>query len=100
MSSKPKILYGLNGTGWGHLTRANALIPALRKHADVDILISGKMQDLDFDFDVKYHFKGFRFYYKKGSVDLVKTFLKFDFINAFKYISNENKKDANFHIKV
>ena len=98
MSSKPKILYGLNGTGWGHLTRANALIPALRKHADVDILISGKMQDLDFDFDVKYHFKGFRFYYKKGSVDLVKTFLKFDFINAFKDIFKLNVKQYDFVI--
>lgn len=96
MSSKPKILYGLNGTGWGHLTRANALIPALRQYADVDILISGKMQDLDFDFDVKYHFKGFRFYYKKGSVDLVKTFLKFDFINAFKDVFKLKVKKYDF----
>mgnify|MGYP001216674612 CR=1 FL=1 len=96
MSSKPKILYGINGTGWGHLTRANALIPELKNFADVDVLVSGKMQNLELDVDVKYNFKGFRFYYKKGSVDIIKTLRKFDYINAFKDISSLNVKQYDF----
>ena len=38
---KKKILYGLNGTGSGHITRAREILPYLEKKYDVDILISG-----------------------------------------------------------
>ena len=40
MSSK-KILYALNGTGSGHITRAREIIPYLREKHKVDVLISG-----------------------------------------------------------
>lgn len=96
MNSKPKILYGINGTGWGHITRAAALIPALKQVADVDLLVSGKMQDLTFDYPFDYEFKGFRFYYKKGSVDIFKTLTKFDYFHAYKDIRGLDVKQYDF----
>ena len=36
-----KILYAIQGTGNGHLSRARDIIPILQKKGDVDILVSG-----------------------------------------------------------
>ena len=57
-----KILYAIQGTGNGHLSRAKDVIPALQKHADVDILISGIQADIDLSYPVKYRYKGLMFY--------------------------------------
>jgi len=77
-SSKPlKILYALQGTGNGHLSRAMDVIPCLQKHGDVDILVSGIQGDLELPFKVKYKLKGLSFIFgKKGGVDLFKTILR------------------------
>ena len=73
MSSK-KILYALNGTGSGHITRARQLIPYLRKKYDVDILISGKNNIIDSNLNIKYNFKGFTFIINKnGRVSYLKS---------------------------
>ena len=37
-----KILYGVQGTGHGHISRAREIVPTLQELADVDILVSGK----------------------------------------------------------
>lgn len=69
-----KILYAVQGTGNGHLSRAIDIIPCLQKHGEVDILVSGIQGDLKLPFDVKYEFKGLSFIFgKKGGVDLWKT---------------------------
>ena len=36
-----RILYGIQGTGHGHISRARELLPNLTKSADVDVLMSG-----------------------------------------------------------
>ena len=36
-----KILYGIQGTGHGHISRARELLPELSTHGSIDILISG-----------------------------------------------------------
>lgn len=36
-----KILYGIQGTGHGHISRAREILPILSKKAEVDVLISG-----------------------------------------------------------
>lgn len=73
MSSK-KVLYALNGTGSGHITRARQLIPYIKKKYDVDILISGKNHIIDSKLDVKYSFKGFTFIINKnGRVSYLKS---------------------------
>lgn len=74
-----KILYAVQGTGNGHLSRAIDIIPCLQKHGEVDILVSGIQGDLKLPFDVKYEMKGLSFIFgKKGGVDLWKTFAKSD----------------------
>ncbi|NDB36263.1 MAG: glycosyl transferase, partial [Flavobacteriia bacterium] len=36
-----KILYAIQGTGNGHISRAIALVPEFQKLVEVDVLISG-----------------------------------------------------------
>lgn len=72
-----KILYAVQGTGNGHLSRAIDIIPCLQKHGEVDILVSGIQGDLKLPFEVKYELRGLSFIFgKKGGVDLWKTFAK------------------------
>lgn len=72
-----KILYAVQGTGNGHLSRAIDIIPCLQKHGEVDILVSGIQGDLKLPFPVKYELRGLSFIFgKKGGVDLWKTFAK------------------------
>ena len=42
-----KILYAIQGTGNGHVSRAREIIPFLRKYGNVDILISGIHAEVD-----------------------------------------------------
>lgn len=70
-----KILYAIQGTGNGHLSRAIDIIPCLQRHGEVDILVSGIQGDLQLPFPIKYQLKGLSFIFgKKGGVDLLKTF--------------------------
>lgn len=72
-----KILYAIQGTGNGHLSRAMDVIPCLQKHGDVDILISGIQSDLSLPFPIVYKMRGLSFIFgKAGGVDLWKTFVK------------------------
>ena len=72
-----KILYAVQGTGNGHITRAMAIVPALKKYATVDVLISGFSYNLDLPFKVKYKFKGMSFCFgKKGGIDYLQTYRK------------------------
>lgn len=72
-----KILYAIQGTGNGHLSRAIDIIPCLQRHGEVDILVSGIQGDLKLPFDVKYQLHGMSFIFgKRGGVDLWKTFAK------------------------
>jgi len=72
-----KILYAIQGTGNGHISRARDIIPELKKYADVDVLISGIQADVSLGIDVRYKFNGMSFIFgKKGNVDLVQTFRK------------------------
>jgi len=71
-----KILYAVQGTGNGHLSRAMDVIPCLKKRADVDILVSGIQADLQLPFEVKYRKHGLSFIFgKAGGVDLWRTFI-------------------------
>lgn len=70
-----RILYAIQGTGNGHLSRARDIIPVLAKKAEVDILVSGNQVDISLPFEIKYRLKGLSFIFgQKGGVDLLKTF--------------------------
>ncbi len=76
-----RILYAIQGTGNGHLARALTLIPELRKHAEVDVLLSGIQVDLELPFPVKYRLKGLSFIFgKKGGIDIWKMMRKVNLI--------------------
>ena len=80
---KKRILYAVNGTGQGHISRAKSLIPYLEKYVDLDILVSGKMQDFDLGKPVLFNLRGFTFIYEGGGVNWFKTLLQ---TNVFQFI--------------
>ena len=62
-----KILFAIQGTGNGHLSRARDIYPELAKYGDVDVLISGIQADVAVPFPVKYKLYGMSFIFgKKG----------------------------------
>ena len=57
-----KILYGIQGTGNGHLSRGEFIYDLLKKYSDcVDVLISGSNYSLEPSMPVKYRNKGVTF---------------------------------------
>lgn len=74
-----KILYAIQGTGNGHVSRAREIVPLLQKHGNVDLLISGTQADVGLPFPIKYQLNGFGFVFgKKGGVDFGETWKRFD----------------------
>ncbi len=72
-----KVLYAIQGTGNGHLSRARDIIPLLHKKCEVDILVSGTQSEIELDHDIKYKFKGLGFVFgKKGGVDIWNTYIQ------------------------
>jgi len=49
-----KVLYALQGTGNGHLSRALEILPVLSNYCSFDVLISGHNCDLNLPFPVRY----------------------------------------------
>lgn len=69
-----KILYGVQGTGHGHISRARVVLPKLREIAEVDVLISGYNFHMDLDGEIQYKARGISLTYdSKGSVDILET---------------------------
>jgi uncharacterized protein (TIGR00661 family) len=80
-----KILYAIQGTGNGHLSRARDIIPLLQQKADLDILISGIQADVELPYPIKYRFKGLCFIFgKKGGIDVMDTFRKSNLKRLFR----------------
>jgi uncharacterized protein (TIGR00661 family) len=73
-----KILYAVQATGNGHISRAMELLPYLKNYGDVDIFLSGNNSSLQLSFPVKYRSRGLSLYYTcKGTLSYSKTFLAF-----------------------
>ena len=69
------ILYAIQGTGNGHLSRAADIIPELRKYGSLDLFVSGAQAEVSLPFPVKYKSRGLSFYFgKRGGIDFYKTF--------------------------
>jgi len=58
-----KILYSVQATGNGHISRAMELLPYLQQYGEVDIFLSGDNSNLAMDAPVKYRSKGLSLYY-------------------------------------
>lgn len=69
-----KILYAIQGTGNGHISRAREIVPLLQNYGELDILISGTQADVKLTQEIKYQLHGFSFIFgKNGGVDHFKT---------------------------
>lgn len=75
-----KVLYAIQGTGNGHLSRARDIVPILQQKVELDILVSGVQADVELPFDIKHQLKGWSFIFgKKGGVDLWATYKNSNF---------------------
>ncbi|MEP6615662.1 MAG: glycosyltransferase family protein [Ginsengibacter sp.] len=84
-----KILYAIQGTGNGHISRARDIVPILKERGDLDILISGTEDDVELPHPVKFRLKGLSFVFgKKGGVDLLSTYKKSNLKQLFREIKN------------
>jgi uncharacterized protein (TIGR00661 family) len=82
-----KILFAIQGTGNGHLSRARDVYPELTKYGDVDVLISGIQVDVEVPFPVKYRYYGMSFIFgKRGGVDIFETAKKLKLFQLIKDI--------------
>ncbi|WP_207426459.1 glycosyltransferase family protein [Pedobacter sp. SYSU D00535] len=70
-----RILFAVQGTGNGHISRAREIVPLLKQYGTVDMLISGTQADVLPEEPLQYRFHGFSFVFgKKGGVDHWKTY--------------------------
>ena len=60
---------------------------------DVDVLISGKVQSLNFDEPLKHQFEGFTFVYEGGGVNWINTLLNIKPIPFIKDVKKLNLDD-------
>ncbi|WP_432708822.1 glycosyltransferase family protein [Pedobacter sp.] len=94
-----RILYAIQGTGNGHISRAREIVPLLQQHGAVDLLISGTQSDVKLEQPVKYQLHGFSFIFgKKGGVHHLETFKT---MNLPRFVTDMRKiplKDYNLII--
>lgn len=70
-----KILFAIQGTGNGHLSRAMQIYPLLKQYGRIDVMLSGKANSLKPNFPVRYHYDGLGFAFgQKGGIDFIKTY--------------------------
>ncbi|RZK59623.1 MAG: glycosyl transferase [Pedobacter sp.] len=94
-----KILYAIQGTGNGHVSRAREIVPLLQQYGDLDILISGTQADVKLTQEVKYQLHGFSFIFgKKGGVDHFNTWKNMNLFRFKKDMSAVPLKDYNLII--
>lgn len=70
-----KILFGIQGTGNGHLSRAKEVVPHLLQYGEVDLFVSGTEAEVRLPYPVKFQKHGISFIFgKKGGIDFPTTF--------------------------
>lgn len=70
-----KVLYAVQGTGNGHISRSKEVIKQLGKNCEVDVLLSESQHEVDLGFEVKYKLKGLGFTFgKNGGIDYFTSF--------------------------
>lgn len=85
-----KILYGVQGTGNGHIARARAMSHAFKEHdVEVDFLFSGRAPEKYFSMEAFGDYqtrRGFTFITEKGSVNYAKTALSNNLVQFCKEV--------------
>ena len=92
-----RILYGIQGTGHGHISRARVVLPTLREYAEVDVLISGYNYNMSIDGPVDFTARGLSLNYDhRGSVDLLGTALGLNPVRFIQDIQKLKVEDYDF----
>jgi len=90
------ILYGVNATGNGHISRSRITISELKKRGhNVTVLFSGRDVKDFFDLEEFRPYiikKGFTFVFKKGKLNVFKTLLNIDLIQFVRDVFNIKKE--------
>jgi uncharacterized protein (TIGR00661 family) len=74
-----KILYAIQGTGNGHISRAREIVPLLQQYGELDLLVSGTEAEVSLAQPLKYRFHGISFVFgTNGGVDKWATFKLMD----------------------
>jgi len=85
------ILYGVQGTGNGHIGRSREIIKLLKKKHNVEVLFSGRKKedffDID-DFEPYTILNGLTFKTKSGELDYIETIKQLNFFDFYKDIVN------------
>ena len=82
---KLKILYAVQATGNGHISRAKQIIPYLQNYGVVDVFLSGSNATLEAPKETKFTSKGLSLYYTKcGGLDYPTIFHKNSYLRALK----------------
>ncbi len=82
-----KVLYAFQGTGNGHIAKAQEIIPILKKYADVDTLISGHQSQLQLIDPIDFQYTGISLIYNEsGGISYKKILLQNNFFHAIKTI--------------
>lgn len=72
------VLYAIQGTGNGHISRAREFIPLLRDRVNLDVLVSGTSAEVDPGHPVKHKLPGISYTFgKNGGVDYLDTIINF-----------------------
>jgi uncharacterized protein (TIGR00661 family) len=89
-----KILYGIQLTGNGHITRSIQIIKSLKESGcEVDIITSGNNSQLELPYEVKNHYRGLSFFYNRsGGIDWIKTIKSLDLPQFLKDIEYDVRK--------
>lgn len=94
-----KVLYAVQSTGNGHLSRAQHLIPYFAKRVNLDIVLSGPKNDFDLEYPVLDQYRGFTFSYNKsGGVQWLKTLLKNNIFSFIREVINAPVKNYDLVI--
>ena len=83
-----KVLYAIQGTGNGHLSRAEEIVPILKKYTETTVLVSSSQSQISSNFEIDYKKQGLTFFSgKNGKVNLMNTVFKshpIDFFNEIR----------------
>lgn len=82
-----KVLYGIQGTGNGHITRSIELLRELNSFVRTDVLVSGWHSEINLPFPIKYKYKGLSYSFgKNGGIDLKSAFKQNNLVRFFKEV--------------
>jgi uncharacterized protein (TIGR00661 family) len=94
-----KILFAIQGTGNGHISRAREIVPLLQQYGEVDLLVSGTEAEVTLAQPLKYKFHGGSFVFgTNGGVDFWATYKLMDLPQLWRDINNLELKSYNLII--